>query len=522
VNTLGKYIYGFLLAFSTLIHGQTTSSDLTKKFSNIVEKEVSGYANVETEYRELIKLCIMQKEFNVASLCHANLGHMYQRKGSFEKATSHFKQGIEIGKRSKMKSGLATNLGALGMAYQEMGFDKEAKNYINQGISILENSDDEDVSKNITLGHLYSVLSFSRLSSKNKKYSVTDSLKYRLHLIEKALEYYKKSPHAYNKRSVGFINLAGILQDMENYDAAIKALNQAYLNNVGKNPRTYSRIYLGKALAYQGKKNYDSAIYYGNKFLETGDKNDYAGHLTIYESLFESYTEVKDTKLAEHYYNRFLDLDNKLNKNKLKSVTKEYEESSQQRKELNGRVTIITYISALLLLLLIVIIFCQNKRYKDQKKKFLNFRNHLNDSKSVEDNADLKPSTKLTELIHNDTELNILKGLEEFESKLQFTQKGITLGSLATELQTNVRYLSEIIKKHKAENFTTYINTLRINYITEKIESDPLFQKYKISYLAELGGFATSPAFTKIFKEITGTTPSSYLKLLAEEKEQKS
>lgn len=518
MNTLAKNIYALLFLFSTAIYGQTASSELTNRFTTIAEKENMGYANVEAQYRELVKICVEKKEYNVASLCYANLGHMYQRKGNFEKATANFKQGIEIGKKANMKSGLASNLGALGMTYQEMGFSKEAKNYINQGISILENSDDSDISKNITLGNLYSVLSFLNLSTTEKKFTKPESLKIRLSLVEKSLEYYRKTPRAYNKRSVGYINLAAILQDMGHYDPAIKALNQAFENNVKKNPRTYSRIYLGLAMSYQGKKRYDSVIHYGNKFLETGDQNDYIGHLTTYESLFEAYTKINNTKLADYYHNKYLFLDNKLNKNKLKSVTKEYEQSSEEKKELKGCFIKIISLSAFVLLILIVVLIYQNRKYKSQKKKFLNFRNYLSESKTTADSIDNKPTTKITELIHNDTEVHILKGLEEFEAKLQFTKKGITLGGMAAELQTNVRYLSEIIKKHKSENFTTYINTLRINYITQKIESDPLFQKYKISYLAELGGFATSPAFTKIFKEVTGMTPSSYLRLLAEEK----
>nr|WP_262904162.1 AraC family transcriptional regulator [Chryseobacterium tagetis] len=503
---------------SSIVKGQNGSSELTKRFSDITEKATKGYTDIEPDYRILIKLCIEKKEYNIASLCYANLGQMYQRKGNFVTAISHFKKGIELGNQSVMKSGLASNMGALGTAYQEMGFSDESSDYIKKGISILEKSDDEDISKNITLGNLYSVLSFLNVSTTAKRISKADSLKYRLDLVQKALKYYQKTPQAYNKRSVGYINLASVLQDMERYDAAINALKQAFENNVRKNPRTYSRIYLGLALCHQGKQNYDSIIFYGNKFLKIGDKNDYEGQLAIYESLSEAYRETNDIELAELYDNKFLELDHKLNKNKLKSVTKEYKESSREKKELDIRVKLITYSGGFLLMLLITVIFYQRRKYKIQKKKFQNFRNGLTEVKHTADREEPKVNIKMTELIHNETEEHILKGLEEFERNSQFIKKGITLGGLATELKTNVRYLSEIIKKHKADNFTTYLNTLRINYITKKMETDPLYRKYKIGYLAELCGFATSPAFTKIFKDVTGMTPSSYLRLIEEEK----
>lgn len=121
-----------------------------------------------------------------------------------------------------------------------------------------------------------------------------------------------------------------------------------------------------------------------------------------------------------------------------------------------------------------------------------------------------KTCIKLTDSINDDTELTILAGLARFEDNYMFTKKGITLGNLATEFQTNVKYLSVIIKEHKAENFKSYINNLRINYIIDKMENDPSFKKYKLSYLAQIAGFPTASSFTKTFKDIIGETPSLY------------
>jgi hypothetical protein len=50
----------------------------------------------------------------------------------------------------------------------------------------------------------------------------------------------------------------------------------------------------------------------------------------------------------------------------------------------------------------------------------------------------------------------------------------------------------------------TYINKLRINYIVEKLKTDPNFIKYRISYLAENCGFASHSSFATVFKTITG------------------
>ncbi|WP_412850524.1 helix-turn-helix domain-containing protein [Chryseobacterium sp. PMSZPI] len=114
-------------------------------------------------------------------------------------------------------------------------------------------------------------------------------------------------------------------------------------------------------------------------------------------------------------------------------------------------------------------------------------------------------------IISEETALQILNGLELFEKQLQFREKGITQGKLATRLETNTRYLSAIIKDYKAENFNLYINRLRINYIFKRLENDAEYRKYKVSYLAEDAGYTNASSFARIFKEITGITPSSYI-----------
>lgn len=111
-------------------------------------------------------------------------------------------------------------------------------------------------------------------------------------------------------------------------------------------------------------------------------------------------------------------------------------------------------------------------------------------------------------------EKEINRGLSEFEEKKDFLKKGMNLGKLSTLLNTNVKYLSLVIKKNKAENFNLYINNLRINYIKTKIQNDQNFLKYKISHLSSLCGYSASSTFSKSFLEITRKTPSEFIQNL--------
>lgn len=119
---------------------------------------------------------------------------------------------------------------------------------------------------------------------------------------------------------------------------------------------------------------------------------------------------------------------------------------------------------------------------------------------------------KTSKVISEDIVQSILKELEIFESKDQFLQKGITLGSLAKKIKTNSRYLSEIINTYKGKNFATYLNDLRIDYAINRLANDKKFRSYKLTFIAEELGYNNEQAFTLAFKKRTGTPLSIYLK----------
>jgi AraC-like DNA-binding protein len=120
--------------------------------------------------------------------------------------------------------------------------------------------------------------------------------------------------------------------------------------------------------------------------------------------------------------------------------------------------------------------------------------------------------------IPQETENAILNKLKRFESSSRFTNKEMSLAVLAGQLDTNTKYLSEIINNHYNMNFNSYINKLRINFIVSKLKSDANFINYKISYLAETCGFSSHSSFATVFKSITGITPITFIELLKKEK----
>lgn len=143
---------------------------------------------------------------------------------------------------------------------------------------------------------------------------------------------------------------------------------------------------------------------------------------------------------------------------------------------------------------------------------------------AVEDFADTKTTpvgvNPRSSSLLKESEEQILNSLEKFESSGRFNHKDMSLSKLAAQLNTNTKYLSEAINRHKGMNFNAYINKLRIDYIIGKMKEDPTYLNYKVSYLAEECGYSSHSTFTTVFKSIVGVSPITFVEFIKEESNQ--
>ena len=155
-----------------------------------------------------------------------------------------------------------------------------------------------------------------------------------------------------------------------------------------------------------------------------------------------------------------------------------------------------------------------------RKKKISLYRNDVNivdDIKQINEqdlNDILKEPIKNINFITDETSTAILKKLMRFESSDKYLRKDINLTWLANHLNTNTKYISEVIKIHRNKNFNNYINGLRIEYIIQKLSENPVYREYKITYLAEECGYASPQVFVIAFKKESGVTPSNFIEQL--------
>ncbi len=82
----------------------------------------------------------------------------------------------------------------------------------------------------------------------------------------------------------------------------------------------------------------------------------------------------------------------------------------------------------------------------------------------------------------------------------------ITLEDVAREVYLTPSYLSRMFKREMGCNFSRYLNKLRV----ERSKPFLLNEHNKLVDIAQLSGFEDQSYYTKVFKRITGITPSQY------------
>jgi AraC-like DNA-binding protein len=96
-------------------------------------------------------------------------------------------------------------------------------------------------------------------------------------------------------------------------------------------------------------------------------------------------------------------------------------------------------------------------------------------------------------------------------SEKPYLDAGLTLPHLANMLQIPSHLLSRIINEKLKNNFFDFINQYRVEEVKSKI-SEPAFAHLSILGIAFDCGFNTKSAFNRVFKKLTGITPSEYKK----------
>ncbi len=226
-------------------------------------------------------------------------------------------------------------------------------------------------------------------------------------------------------------------------------------------------------------------------------KKDFINQLKYTEKLL-----VVDSIIYNNFKNLNLKISSKYDKPKL------LEDKNKMIHLLNNKSK--SYLYYLLLFVtfsLIILTLYLRKQYK-YKRVYLKL---IAKNEKILENNDKKNVVLKKEISMNQANL-ILDKLDTFEKEEGFLEIKLTQTKLANKLNTNSTYLSNVINSYKKQNFSNYLNDLRIEYALNALQKDKKIRKYTIKALAEEFGYNNSESFSKAFYKKTGIKPSYFIK----------
>ena len=101
----------------------------------------------------------------------------------------------------------------------------------------------------------------------------------------------------------------------------------------------------------------------------------------------------------------------------------------------------------------------------------------------------------------------MLRICQLMEKEQPFLNSELKIADIASQLGTNVSYVSACINRQKGCPFSQFVNSYRINYAKKLLQHNP---DKKILEVWTASGFANETSFFRTFKTLTGMTPTEW------------
>ncbi len=349
-----------------------------------------------------------------------------------------------------------------------------------------------------------------------------------MNAIDSAKIYYRKALPLTNKgsfyRAAVEINLArlnvkqGFFQTARSY-----AWRSARYADSTHNQEMYLESLANVVNSYKKENKFDNALMLSQKMMKIAQEGGFALQLTdIYKNMAELYQALHQPQKALTYLNRYVELKDSLFSieiaNRMQELKIQYDteraeheltlkKNLLEKRELQIRFLIISFIGVLFFTVIIGILYRrQQKAYRLLVQKFLYWSKQ--DVKPAELSKENTSNSRIQ--IHENKLRALAKSLEtELIHKARFKEPDLTLEKLALLLNTNSRYLSQIIRELYNMSFPQLLNQLRIKEAIRLLKDEGC-QRYSIEGISKMVGFNSRSSFNTAFKKITGMTPSAF------------
>ncbi len=419
--------------------------------ADILEKQEKRGEAIQQALKAL-KIAKAEKDYSFQARIYGFLSTQYRTIGFWDKGKESIQKGVATSLNMEDKEQVIKYKGMADQEMAEYAIEEKdytaAIDYIQMAMLSYDREENEKF-RNFLIGNSEEMLGRAYMGLDEK---------------EKALEHFSKANSEINKADAGNSLWAGL-------------------------------IYQGYANALMETQNLDSAHVYLRKALGIAENGSHGSlKQNVYKTAADYYKQSKEADSFSKYNSRFNTLLVENNAKKRAMINSAYHILNENPENTGERKSLYLGIGAVSFLLIASVVFLKRKTLFASK-------NAPNGNGNK--NGDLVLSQK--------TEEEILQKLNEFETSTDFLDKDMSMSVLIGRLNTNNKYFRQILKKYKDKDYNTYINELRINYIVNKLQTDPDYLHYKISYLADESGFSSHSKFSAEFRKVTQLSPSQFI-----------
>lgn len=277
---------------------------------------------------------------------------------------------------------------------------------------------------------------------------------------------------------------------------------------------------------YKSKEDYKNAYKYASEYI----------------SFTDSIFRAKDINRL-----KFLHRDYQDNKKTLKINRLEIEKSKNESTILSQKKTILAMAFAIMAIIIAsVYLYWQKKRFAYLYNKLFNintevvaseqynktlrlkYENTINEKNQeiIRLKEELEKKQEKTEERHEDEiKKYTIQLKEEQKSSLleaidyimqnteEFCSIDFSLDKLAKMVNSNTTYVSQTINESYGKSFNTYVNEYRVREARKRLTDYEHYGNLTIKAISESVGYKSQTTFIKVFKEITGMTPSMFQKM---------
>ncbi|MBS2099692.1 helix-turn-helix transcriptional regulator [Carboxylicivirga linearis] len=487
----------------------------------------ASYSSVLNSYKNGLTI----DEGNLCGYAALKLSKIYFGEGNYNLSLDASIKGIKIIESTDYNADLLSNLYLnAGNIYSVFEDHEKGFIYYNEGLEYVRQTKNVEL-ESFFLNNLTAMCCYTKDIPQAKVYN---NMAKELPLKDTIKQLY------YYSLNNGFITLAEdkLQQAILHYKTSIE-----YALKPGMSPKflaaSYSEIYK----IYEETNELDSAIYYLEKYRVLSEKEQYTYmQVDSYKTLSRLYNKTNQRDKALSYQEKYVLLaDSMMNNrefNRIRSKQSAYEKdkSNSYINELTTTISeqklILTIIISFLIILitLSVLLLIQKRKLQgayhdifERNKELINIEEkYLKANKIIlglkEHGRDIEDQNKTTGLKEEQRNALLHKINHIMETSSYYCNPDFSLAELANLVQSNTKYVSQIINETYNVNFRTFINEYRIKLSRKRLIDTQNYGNYTIKAIAESVGFKSQSNFILSFKKTTGITPSLYQNMAQKEK----